>query len=59
MCVCVCVWLQGDRGEQGDKGATGYGLPGYMGDQGPNGKTTDCGLMIDLYCRPVLQSVFG
>ncbi len=38
VCVCVCVWLAGDRGEQGDKGAKGHGLPGYTGDQGPEGK---------------------
>lgn len=35
--VYVYVWLPGDRGEQGDKGAKGYGIPGYTGDQGPNG----------------------
>lgn len=38
MCVCVSVWLAGDRGEQGDKGAKGYGLPGYTGDQGSKGE---------------------
>lgn len=38
MCCCAHVWLAGDRGEQGDKGAKGYSLPGYIGDQGPNGK---------------------
>lgn len=38
--VFVSAWLAGDTGEQGDKGAKGYGLSGYTGDQGPIGKST-------------------
>lgn len=37
--VFVSAWLAGDTGEQGDKGAKGYGLSGYTGDQGANGKS--------------------
>lgn len=29
--------IAGNRGEQGDKGAKGYGLPGFTGDQGSKG----------------------
>lgn len=39
-CVLVFAWLAGDTGEQGDKGAKGYGLSGYTGDQGANGKSS-------------------
>lgn len=38
-CLVVSAWLAGDTGEQGDKGAKGYGLSGYTGDQGANGKS--------------------
>lgn len=33
------AFITGDRGEPGDKGAKGYGLPGPIGDQGPKGNT--------------------
>lgn len=49
--VHICVWLTGDRGEQGDKGAKGYGLPGYIGDQGPNGKFWILSLVINVICQ--------
>lgn len=31
------MFATGDRGEPGDKGAKGYGLPGHIGEQGPKG----------------------
>lgn len=34
------VFATGDRGEPGDKGAKGYGLPGHIGEQGPEGNVT-------------------